>query len=228
MIFFSHTKAPGSFFLQKSGLSRSWRPLPETCGFSLTEVVIAMGVATVAFTSIIALFPLGLNMSKESYESVQAALLAQTIMADMRDQGTGSKNLRVNPTYKYKLIQVGPNSDPIGDANTNYKAIYIDLTSSQTNYVAYNLLARTNSDTDPTKAAELLRPCAYSSNSVPAWYTGGSNGLFALAKITISPTCRFNGSASSQPSRVDISIETPGSAKASNRTQYLFTGVVRP
>ena len=52
-----------------------------SAAFSLTEVVIAMGVAAVAFTSIIALFPLGLNMSKESYEATQAALIAQTIMS---------------------------------------------------------------------------------------------------------------------------------------------------
>ena len=56
--------------------------------FSLTEVVIAMGVAAVAFTSIIALFPLGLNMSKESYEATQAAVIAQSIMADLSDQAS--------------------------------------------------------------------------------------------------------------------------------------------
>ena len=66
----------------KNNPFRPWRPLREQSAFSLTEVVIAMGVAAVAFTSIIALFPLGLNMSKESYEATQAAVIAQSIMAD--------------------------------------------------------------------------------------------------------------------------------------------------
>ena len=70
---------------QKNNPFRPLRPLREQSAFSLTEVVIAMGVAAVAFTSIIALFPLGLNMSKESYEATQAALIAQTTLADLKD-----------------------------------------------------------------------------------------------------------------------------------------------
>ena len=195
--------------------------------FSLTEVVIAMGVAAVAFTSIIALFPLGLNMSKESYESTQAALLAQTLMADVKDQQTGNGNKRT-PTkpYSTKLIQIAENSDP-ANVLTNYTVIRLDSTTPQLIYLAYNQLPRNSSDTDPAKSV-MLRPVAYSSN-LPSWYTTGSNGLFAIAKITVSPTCRFGAASStSTPMRLDISIETPGSANISNRTCYLFTGVARP
>jgi type II secretory pathway pseudopilin PulG len=86
--------------------------LREQSAFSLTEVVIAMGVAAVAFTSIIALFPLGLNMSKESYEATQAALIAQTILADLQDEGTGT-----NALGSSRFIQIGGNSDPTSPAN---------------------------------------------------------------------------------------------------------------
>jgi len=202
-------------------------PRRLSAAFSLTEVVIAMGVAAVAFTSIIALFPLGLNMSKESYESTQAALLAQTLMADIKDQQTGNGNRRT-PTKPYatKLIQISENSDP-ANVLTNYTVIRLDSTTPQLIYLAYNQLPRNNSDTDPAKSI-MLRPVAYSSN-LPGWYTTGSNGLFAVAKITVSPSCRFgSASSTSTPLRVDISIETPGSANISNRTCYLFTGVARP
>jgi len=218
----------------KNNPFRPGRTLGESSAFSLTEVVIAMGVAAVAFTSIIGLFPLGLNMSKESYESVQAALLAQTIMADIKDQQTGAKNLRVNPPYKFKLLQTGANSDPLSDNNnTNYKAIFIDITNSQPIYLAYNQLPRSNSDTDPAKSI-MLRPCLYSSNAsptlVPDWYVKGSNAFFAVAKITFSPTCRFLNTkgAGSQPVRIDVSIEMPGNVTNVNRTAYLFTGVALP
>ena len=202
----------------------------RTPGFSLTEVVVAMGVATVAFTTIIGLFPLGLNMSKESYESVQAALLAQTIMADMKDQQTGNRTLRVSPPYQYKLLQVGANSDPHNDNNTNYRAIFINITAPQTNYLAYNQLHRNTSDTDAAGKPIMLRPCAYSSNTVPGWYPGGSNGLLAVAKVIISPSCRFQNTSGggNQPVRIDVQIETPGNANLSNRTCYSFTGVARP
>jgi len=222
------TRATGISFVKNNPFRRG-RTLGESSAFSLTEVVIAMGVAAVAFTSIIGLFPLGLNMSKDSYESVQAALLAQTIMADIKDQQTGTKNNRVSPPYKYKLIQTGANSDPLNDANTNYKAIFIDIKEPQTNYLAYNQLPRTTSDSDPAKSV-MLRPCNYSSNNVPKWYTEGSNGLFAVAKIIVAPTCRFQNTvgAGSQPVRIDVSIEMPGSANLSNRTCHLFTGAARP
>jgi hypothetical protein len=208
---------------------RPWRPLREPSAFSLTEVVIAMGVAAVAFTSIIALFPLGLNMSKESYESTQAALLAQTLMADVKDQQTGTGNKRTpSAPYNTKLIQIAANSDP-ANVLTNYTVIRLDSTTPQLLYLAYNQLPRNSSDTDPAKSI-MLRPVAYGSNLASApWYNKGSNGLFAVAKITVSPTCRFgSASSTSSPMRLDISIEVPGSANISNRTCYLFTGVARP
>jgi type II secretory pathway pseudopilin PulG len=198
--------------------------------FSLTEVVIAMGVAAVAFTSIIGLFPVGLNMSKESYESVQSALLAQTILADIRDQQTGNGNLRGKKPYESKLIQVGANSDPIGLSGlSNYLAVKMTTTNQLFVYVAYNQLPRNNSDTDPAKGV-MLRPCGFSTNSnPPTWYLSGSNGCVALAKITLAPTLRYTTvSSTSTPIRVDIAVETPGNVGVSNRATYLYTGTARP
>lgn len=216
----------------KNKPSRPLRPWRESSAFSLTEVVIAMGVAAVAFTSIIGLFPLGLNMSKESYESVQASLLAQTIMADLKDQQTGTTNLRTAGTgfknYQIKLLQIGANSDPV-NTSSNHIMLPLNSLSPVITYVAYDQAPRTNSDTDPLQTA-MLRPCAYSTNSSPpSWYTSGSNGLFAAVKITISPSCRFgSASSTSTPMRIDVSVETPGSANITNRTCYLFTGLARP
>ena len=200
--------------------------------FSLTEVVIAMGVAAVAFTSIIALFPLGLNMSKDSYDETQSALIAQTILADVKDQQTGSKNKRytvaAGSPYSYKLIQIAGNVDP-QIVTTNYLGIDLRLLAEQNVYLAYD--AQPRKDTDTTSQPIMLRPSAGLLNAIPPWYSGTtiSNGLAAVAKVTFVPTFSITTvNATTGVLRVDISIETPGSAKPENRTVRLYTGAVVP
>jgi hypothetical protein len=184
--------------------------------FSLTEVVIAMGVAAVAFTSIIALFPLGLNMSKESYEDTQAALLAQTIFADCRDNLTGDS--ATYSTTSGFLIQVGSLNSPI-----NFSANYINVTNfPSTLYIAYKQESQTNGDS-------MLRPFT-SSTSPGSFYTDGTLGASAIAKIDF--TFCFAGlminssgpSLTNGPIRVDITIETPGDISTQRRKQRIFSG----
>jgi len=211
---------------------RPFRPWREPSAFSLTEVVIAMGVAAVAFTSIIALFPLGLNMSKESYEETQAALLAQTILTDLKDQQVGNRNKRYSVAagspYSYKLIQIAGNVDP-QIVTTNYLGIDLRLLTQQNVYLAYD--SKTRTDTDPTSQPIMLRPSAGILNTIPPWYSGTtiSNGLAAVAKVTFVPTFTITTLTSTTGViRVDISIETPGSAKPENRTVRMYTGAICP
>jgi type II secretory pathway pseudopilin PulG len=201
--------------------------LREPSAFSLTEVVIAMGVAAVAFTSIIALFPLGLNMSKESYEATQAALIAQTILADVTDQQTGNTNLRTADVFNSRQIQITNNSDP-ARTSSNYILVPINTPAQiQTVYIEYKPFTGT-SDTDPNNPS-IMRPVrGQLSGTMPDWYTNGSVGCFALVKATFSPTLRYNQPDGFTGVRLDISIETPGSAKISNRTCFLYTTAFRP
>jgi len=225
-------KVTKNIYLTKNNPFRPWRPLREPSAFSLTEVVIAMGVAAVAFTSIIALFPLGLNMSKESYEETQAALLAQTILTDLKDQQVGNRNRRyavaAGSPYSYKLIQIAGNVDPQIVTN-NYLGIDLRLLTQQNVYLAYD--SKTRTDTDPTSQPIMLRPSAGILNTIPPWYSGTtiSNGLAAVAKVTFVPTFTITTVTSTTGViRVDISIETPGSAKPENRTVRMYTGAICP
>ena len=193
------------------------RRLPAA--FSLTEVVIAMGVAAVAFTSIIALFPLGLNMSKESYEETQAALLAQTILSDLRDKQSGSNT-------DNRLIQIGPDNSPTnGIATRNY--INVDTSSTYlapiTCYVAYNQETRT----DTLYRDVELRPFEGSLSKPPWWDTGNPKAT-TLAMITVSATFRPDSTVVDNPQRVDVYIESPGNLPAASRKQFPFTGGVAP
>ena len=187
-----------------------------------------MGVAAVAFTSIIALFPLGLNMSKESYEATQAALIAQTILADITDQQTGNVNLRTTEPFSFRQIQVSKNSDPINTTN-NYILVPINKPLEiQTVYIGYKPFTGT-SDTDSNNNPPMIRPATFQLNgTVPDLYTSGSNGCFAVVKATLSPTLRYDKPSLSTVIRLDISVETPGSANISNRTCYLFSAAFRP
>ncbi|MCX6805913.1 MAG: hypothetical protein NTY56_00500 [Patescibacteria group bacterium] len=170
-------------------------------------------------------------MSKESYEETQAALLAQTILADVKDQQTGSKNKRYKAAdgspYSYKLIQIAGNVDP-QMVTTNYLGIDLRLLTEQNVYLAYD--AQPRKDTDTNSQPIMLRPSAGTTN-IAGWYDGSkpSNGLAAVAKVTFVPTFSITTlNATSGVIRVDISIETPGSAKPENRTVRLYTGAIVP
>ena len=194
------------------------RPLREQSAFSLTEVVIAMGVAAVAFTSIIALFPLGLNMSKESYEATQAAVIAQSIMADLSDQASAGSG---------KLIQkTGTNAM----SAANYETIQLMAASGGTDryiYLAYDQQIRTDSSNSPV----MLRPCASSVSldgpNEPPWFkTNAPAGAIFLVKVSLKHSFRMSAAGTSNPQRVDVTIESPANAPATNRVQYVFSGVI--
>ena len=185
--------------------------------FSLTEVVIAMGVAAVAFTSILALFPLGLNMSKESYEATQAAVIAQSIMADLSDQASAGSG---------KLIQkTGINAM----SAANYETIQMMGASGGTDryiYLAYDQQIRTDSSNSPV----MLRPSAsfvsLNGPADPNWFTRGTNGPILLVKVSLKHSFRLSAAGTSNPQRVDVTIESPANAPATNRVQYVFSGVI--
>ena len=190
------------------------RRLPAA--FSLTEVVIAMGVAAVAFTSIIALFPLGLNMSKESYEATQAALVAQTILADLKD----ALNTSSGKNQALKLIPKAGNTETFDSGN--YTTIDLYNNSSQTFYLAYDQKSRSGATGSPI----ILRPCAFSSNA-SAFYTGGAtNGANVIVRVIVEKTFVLGANSRSNPQKIEVSVETPGNAKSTNRVQYVFTGVI--
>jgi len=192
------------------------RRLPAA--FSLTEVVIAMGVAAVAFTSIIALFPLGLNMSKESYEETQAALLAQAIIADLSDQVSSSSGKLIQKTGTNAMVAA------------NYETIPMTASSGGTDryiYLAYDQQIRTDSSNNPI----MLRPCASSVSlngpNEPSWFkTNAPSGAILLVKVSLKHSFRMSAVGTANPQRVDVTIESPANAPATNRVQYVFSGVI--
>jgi type II secretory pathway pseudopilin PulG len=185
--------------------------------FSLTEVVIAMGVAAVAFTSIIALFPLGLNMSKESYEATQAALIAQTIMSDLRDQVSSTSG---------KLIQkTGTNAM----SSANYETIPMTASSGGTDryiYLAYDQQIRTDSTNSPIMLRPRFSFVSLNGPNEPSWFTNGTNGPILLVKVSLKHSFRMSAVVTTNPQRVDVTVESPANSRSTNRVQYVFSGVI--
>lgn len=190
--------------------------------FSLVEVVLALGVAAVAFTAIMGLFPLGLDMSRETHEETQAALIAQSILGDLRDDfqagGTSQTNRRILTTNQITLA-----------AMTNFAI----GTNSPTNvlYLGFTNISLTANSTNEAifAGASVLRPAvaaqavATNLNFAPGWFQNGSNGLVAVARVLVMRTFRLldtNGTLN----LLDVVVETPGTVASSNRAQYGFRG----
>ena len=196
-------------------------------GFSLVEVVLALGVAAVAFTSIMGLFPLGLDMSRETHEETQAALIAQSILGDLRDDyqsgGTSHTNRRILVTNAINLSNAMTNF-AIGNA-TPINVLYLGFTNHTINSTA--------NPGESAAGALVLRPSmsaqTTSTNlaSAPVWFQNGSNGLAAVARVLVTGTFRLADPNFRQMTVLDVMVETPGSAASSNRVQYGFKGGFR-
>lgn len=180
--------------------------------FSLTEVVIAMGVAAVAFTSLMALFPLGLATSRESYEDTQGALLARTILQDLSDVQSGNTNARGTVG---RLVQIGTNSDAANDTSMrNFKNIQAGSNNPNTTiFIAYTNALIGNAYGNPY----MFRP---SMEITGAQFTNGMPGAIALARIAITHLMNPPDTLW----RTEISLDLPGDKKETNRTRQSFVG----
>jgi type II secretory pathway pseudopilin PulG len=179
--------------------------------FSLTEVVIAMGVAAVAFTSIIALFPLGLSMSKESYETTQAAFITQSIMSQITDI-QGGQGLT-----GFRRIIKSTDNDP---TNGVLESINVGSYRSSTNvYIAYTNYVDTNT------GQVFWKPGSNSITSVE-WISGKLNfPAPALVRVTLNRI--FTGGSSYDIHGVEVQVDYPGNLALTNlaRKHEIFSRI---
>jgi type II secretory pathway pseudopilin PulG len=66
----------------------------RACGFSLVEVVMALGITSFAILALMALLPVGLQSAKESQEETQVSNLLAGLTADRRATPFSSPSLR--------------------------------------------------------------------------------------------------------------------------------------
>jgi len=184
------------------------RRLPAA--FSLTEVVIALGIFAVSMVGVLALFPVASATSRESSEETQAAILAQTIFDDLIDAGAlrGMSN---------SFVISGPNTVQTGTWTP------LNLNTNVVRIVGYDIIKRSGDplmgvgmmgDPIALKAKRVLTTNDYAnSNGVP--------DVAYLARIQVSP-------ASGLPnlSQVNIQVEAPANLGPTNRRVYSFSSLV--
>lgn len=203
--------------------------MSRSSGFSLVEVVLALGVAAVAFTAIMGLFPLGLDMSRETHEETQAALIAQSILGDLRDDyqlgGTSHTNRRILVTNRVDLAS-GMSNFAVGTAAPT-NVLYLGFTNHAINSTANPGESRSSAGALVLRPAISAQTTSTNLASAPGWFQNGSNGLAAVARIMVVGSFRLADPNLLQMTVLDVMVEMPGSARSSNRTQYGFKGGFR-
>ena len=178
--------------------------------FSLTEVVVALGVATVAIVSILALFPVGFDTVRESEGETQAAILARTVASDLatsiRTPGRGFTN----------AVMVA------GRDLTNSSSWVPNLNLSNTNtntfWVGYKKEIQSGVG-GMIGSPYCLRPSTNLGNSIPS--NALTDGTDVVGGLSVSP----RGALGSQ---IIFTVEYPASVPRTNRLQTVFSWMVGP
>ena len=209
---FRHATSTPFIFLTPSPL-KPLIPRRPPAGFSLTEVVIALGIFAVSMVGVLALFPVASSAGRESSEETQAAILAQTIFSDLRSS-TQAKGKSAG------WIVRGPNTFSLSQW-----IFPVSLTAGSSNYVAYNLLPRENSS-GPDGTGMIGQPIclkAINQNLSASSFSNAitvSNAIFA-AQIAVNPVPGLTGLA-----QVNVSVQTPANVVLTNRRSYVFQSLL--
>ena len=204
-----HLQVHESFHLPTS----TPRPSREAA-FSLTEVVIALGIFAVSMVGILALFPVASSTGRESSDETQAAILAQTILDDLVDSAE-------RRGFANAFIIVGPNTVQTG----TWRAV--NLNNNATYYVAYDIRVRVG----PPAFGEGMKgnPITLKATNWPSlqashWSSGVGvpANVAYLARVDVQAITNFP-----QFSRVTVTVETPPSVASTNRRSFTFASLLQ-
>ena len=214
----SHLRTNFNLNLNKSASPSPIFHLPSSVrlnapAFSLTEVVIALGIFAVSMVGVLALFPVASSTGRESSEETQAAILAETIISDLRTS-TSAKG------RSFGWIVRGPNT-----FNASQWLRPVSLTNDSTNFVVYDLIPRVNSS-GPDGVGMIGQPIALKAiftNLTATTYSNAINSTGAVfgSRIAIQPLTNLPGMA-----LVTVTVDSPVSANSTNRRNYQFSSVL--
>jgi uncharacterized protein (TIGR02598 family) len=132
-------------------------------GFSLAEVVIALGVITVGFVAVLGVFPIALQSGHSAQDETRAAHIGQSIFG----------SLVAGARSQFNNVQLPPTSVSINlSAPPNSLTLYADndgqLSNSATN-ASYAITLYTNNSvpgfTDPASANQVTVRVAWPANA---------------------------------------------------------------
>ena len=79
----------------------------ESKGFTLIEIVVALGILTIGIVSVLSLFPVGLDSGRKAKDYTDASLLATYKMADIVYNLDDSVD---DPSYIGDFVDIGNNN----------------------------------------------------------------------------------------------------------------------
>jgi len=209
---FRHATSTPFIFLTPSPL-KPLIPRRPPAGFSLTEVVIALGIFAVSMIGVLALFPVASSAGRESSEETQAAILAETVLGDVRSS-TSAKGKSAG------WIVRGPNTF------TNVQWIKpINLTVRSNYFILYDLISRTNSS-GPNGVGMIGNPIALKAMTTvvnESTYSNAVNSAGAIygSQVAIEPVSTLTGLAA-----VTVTVNSPVSVTSTNRRSYSFSTLI--
>lgn len=106
--------------LSEAKVQHSSRSQYKFSGFSLIEIIVAMGILTVSLVGLLALFPVALSTAADSKAETRVTQIAQSVFADLSSS-----------TLTNASLIVGPNL--VVDIDRG-----LDLSQSQTLYLSYH------------------------------------------------------------------------------------------
>jgi len=107
---------------------------PDT-GFSLVEVVIALGIVSFAVLAIVGMMPMALKSAQESMRETDSTLIAQRIFSELRTSSGGNRSVSK-------------------DTNSSTQTLLLTAHNSTNNFLAFKQDGRvlTNATTAPANA----------------------------------------------------------------------------
>lgn len=172
--------------------------------FSLTEVVVALGVATVAIVSILALFPVGFDTVRESSAETQAAVLARTIAADL------ASGVKARGMARSIILRGNDVRDP-----SQY--VEVNLTQSNNYVVAY-------SNTPHFFGAGGYEPITQKAAGMVSNPTNSQPGIDYIVEIQTVPVSGREGSLA----QVMVRVGSTGTVAATNRLLQTYSFLIGP
>ncbi len=159
---------------RQSIIFRGERFIKKKRGFSLIEVVLALGVLSFAILSIMALLPMGLQTNRDSYEESVGTNLIGAMVADWQSLRVGGTN-RTSPVFKLpKLEPLMQQTNALGIDESGE----ITSLASARYKVAYRII--------PPTVADSFSP--YFISFVVSWPAQSTNAASSVESIAAIPS----------------------------------------
>jgi type II secretory pathway pseudopilin PulG len=178
--------------------------VPGVHAFSLTEVVVALGVATISIVSILALFPVGFDTVRESAAETQAAVLARTIAADLV---SGARARGMNNS----ILLSG------NDVRNPAQYVSVNLAQAGTYAVAY-------SNTPHFFGAANYEPFTQKAAGRVDNPTNAVSGADYIVELQTTPVPGLEGALA----QVNVRVSSTGTLASSNRIVQNYSFLIGP